>query len=124
MKSLNHGIVQAVNERGIFYSLPQTYGTAVLGPALTAVAGLVVGERVLVGLIGESISDPIVISRLAQPQPTEMYVHAVDGVWPARPTDSATVTVFWIGAAPFPPVVTEGVDGMLGGVDVPLTAAV
>lgn len=131
MNTLHHAVVHTVNARGVFYTIPRNYGAAILGPALTHVSGLVPGERVVLGLIGDSMADPVVLSRITPeppppvvPEPLVVHVRAVEGVWPPRPTDSAEVCVLWVGAAPFPPVVTEGTGGMLSGVDVPLTAAI
>jgi hypothetical protein len=38
--------------------------------------------------------------------------------WPARPSSRTDITIFWIGVAPAPAIVTSGTGGMLQDVDV------
>lgn len=123
MNTLHHAIVHTVNARGVFFTIPRLYGEAPLGPALTHVHGLAAGDRVVLALIGDSLKDPIVLSRIVPEEPKIIHVRRVAGVWPQRPTASGEVCVLWVGAAPFPAVVTEGTGGMRAGIDVPLTAA-
>lgn len=48
---------------------------------------------------------------------TNLVVRKVDGVWPARPTDRADITVTWVGADPDPAIVSSGTGGALNNVD-------
>lgn len=51
-----------------------------------------------------------------------MYV-LKSGTWPARPTDSATVMVIWVGPGTEPTIVSSGTDGMRDNLDICITTA-
>lgn len=45
-------------------------------------------------------------------------VYKSAGTWPSRPTSRSDITVFWIGTAAAPSIITSGTSGMLQDVDV------
>lgn len=54
------------------------------------------------------------------PAGTTITVTKNDGVWPARPTARADITVMWKGPDPTPAIVSSGTGGMINNVDIRL----
>lgn len=70
-----HGIVHSIVPKGIYVTIPRLLGGEVLGPCLSAVPDLVVGDRVVGAKIGDSLSDLIILTRAAIAVPDATVVH-------------------------------------------------
>jgi hypothetical protein len=58
-----HGAVAAVESTGIYVTIPRLMGQEVLGPCLSSVPDLAVGDRVVGVKIGDQLSDLMILAR-------------------------------------------------------------
>jgi hypothetical protein len=70
-----HGIVHSVVPNGIYVTIPRLLGAEVLGPSLSAVPGLAVGDRVVGAKIGDELTDLIILARATIAVADETVVH-------------------------------------------------
>lgn len=80
MSEVWHGSIAAVEATGIFVTIPRLMGQEVLGPVMTAVPSLAVGDRVVGAQIGPGLNELIVLAR-TEPE----YVTASVGTVMATP---------------------------------------